>query len=145
MIRHQQVFELLLITSCTYAMVRGRSEERLVALVSVCATIASAFAVSPLSVRYRGVEMGLLVIDLLVLAAFVLISLRSSRFWPLWVAGLQLTSSAAHFMKAIDEHLLPVAYGTAVAMWSYPILIILAIATWRVRRTVHESLSVTPA
>jgi len=145
MIRHQQVFDLLLISSCTYALVRGRSEERIVALVSIVATIASAFAVSPLSVRYRGVETGLLAIDLLVLAAFVLVALRSPRFWPLWVAGLQLTSTAAHLMKAIDEHLLPLAYGAAVAMWSYPILIILAVATWRVRRYALETQSATRA
>lgn len=145
MIKHQQIFEILLVTSCTYALLRGRSEERIVALVSVVATIASFFAVSPLSVRYRGVETGLLAIDLLVLAAFVLVALRSRRFWPLWVAGLQLTSTAAHLMKAIDEHLLPIAYGAAVAMWSYPILIILAVATWRVRRPVQERGWVAPA
>jgi phage shock protein PspC (stress-responsive transcriptional regulator) len=145
MIRHQLIFEALLITSCTYALLRGRSEERIVALVCVCATIASRFAVSPLSVRYRSVETGLLAIDLLVLAAFILVALRSRRFWPLWVAGLQLTSSAAHLMKAIDEHLLPIAYGTALAMWSYPILIILAVATWRVRRPLEESGPVTLA
>jgi hypothetical protein len=37
-------------------------------------------------------------------------------------------------MKAIDERLLPVAYGAAIALWSYPILIILAVATWRGQR-----------
>lgn len=145
MITHQFVFRVLLITSCTYALWRGQSEERIVALVSILATIASRFALSPLSVRYRGVETGVLVVDLLVLATFVLVALRSPRFWPLWAAGLQLTSSAAHLMKAIDEHLLPIAYGTAVAMWSYPILIILAVATWRTRRPVRESRSPTAA
>jgi hypothetical protein len=87
-----------------------------------------------LNVRYTGVESGLLVIDIFVLATFVFVALRSPRFWPLWVAGLQLTSSAAHLMKAIDERLLPVAYGAAIALWSYPILIILAVATWRGQR-----------
>jgi hypothetical protein len=37
-------------------------------------------------------------------------------------------------MKAIDETLLPIAYGAAIALWSYPILIILAIGTWRGHR-----------
>jgi len=72
-----------------------------------------------------------------VLAAFVFVALRSPRFWPLWVAGLQLTSSTAHLMKAIDEDLLPIAYGAAIALWSYPILIILAIGTWRGQRRVR--------
>jgi hypothetical protein len=135
MITHQMIFKALLVASCGYALWRGRSEERTVALVCLTATIASGFATSPLNIRYQEVETGLLLIDLLVLASFVFVALRSSRFWPLWVAGLQLTSSTAHLMKALDAHLLPVAYGAAIAMWSYPTLIILAVATWRGRHS----------
>lgn len=145
MITHQLIFRALLITSCAYALWRGRSEERIVALVCLGATIASRFATSPLNVRYTGVETGLLAIDLIVLASFVFVALRSQRFWPLWTAGLQLTSSTAHLMKAIDAHLLPVAYGAAIALWSYPILIILAVATWRGQRSLQASRREAPA
>jgi hypothetical protein len=69
-----------------------------------------------------------------VLTAFVFIALNSDRFWPLWVAGLQLVTSFAHFLKALDPGLVPQAYGAAVRFWSYPILIILAVATWRGHR-----------
>ena len=134
MITHQIVFRILLLATCGYALWRGRSDERIVALVCLVATIASRLAFSPLHVRYTSIETGLLLIDLGVLAAFVFVALRSPRFWPLWVAGLQLTSSTAHLMKAIDENLLPMAYGAAIALWSYPILIILAIGTWRGHR-----------
>ena len=42
-------------------------------------------------------------------------------------------------MKAIDLHLMPLAYGAAIAFWGYPILIILLIGTWRGhRRTLKE-------
>jgi hypothetical protein len=145
MITHQFIFRALLIGSCGYALWRGRSDERIVALVCLGATLASRFAFSPLNVRYSGVETGLLVIDLLVLGTFLFVALRSRRFWPLWVAGLQLTSSTAHLMKAIDEHLLPVAYGAAIALWSYPILIILAVATWRGQRTARQDRSASHA
>jgi hypothetical protein len=138
MITHQIIFRALLVASCGYALWRGRSDERIVALVCLGATLASRLAFSPVNVRYSGVEAGLLLIDLAVLGAFVTVALRSRRFWPLWVAGLQLTSSAAHLMKAVDEHLLPVAYGAAIALWSYPILIILAVATWRGERALNE-------
>jgi hypothetical protein len=139
MITHQLIFQILLVASCGYALWQGGKEERVVAFVSVVATIGSRFATSPLNVRYRGVETGLVAVDVLVLAAFVVIALRSPRFWPLWVAGLQLTSSTAHLMKALDESLLPVAYGAAIALWSYPILMILAAATWRHQRTRRRS------
>jgi hypothetical protein len=134
MIPHQYFFRALLILSCGYALWRGRSDERIVALVCLGATLASRLAFSPISVRYNSVETGLLIIDMAVLTSFIYVALRSQRFWPLWIAGLQLTSSMAHLMKAIDENLLPLAYGAAIALWSYPILIILAIGTWRGQR-----------
>jgi len=112
----------------------------MIALICLGAVVATKFAVSPLSVRYSSVEFGLVFIDLAVLAAFIFVALRSNRFWPLWVAGLQLTSSMAHVMKAVDLHLLPEAYAAAAALWSYPILIILAIGTWRHHRRMQRDL-----
>lgn len=134
MIPRYYFFLALLLLTCGYALVRGRSDERIVASICLLATVATRFAISPLSVRYSGLELGLLVIDLAMLAAFVAIALRSDRFWPLWIAGLQLTNSMAHLMKAIELDLLPVAYRAAAVFWSYPILLVLAIGTWRSTR-----------
>jgi len=134
MISHKYIFWGLLLISCGYALWRGRSDERTVGLICIGATIATRFAVSPIGVRYSGVELGLLAIDAVVLIGFVAVALRSDRFWPLWVAGLQLTTSTAHLMKAMDAKLLPMAYGAAIAVWSYPILIILFIGSWRQHR-----------
>lgn len=134
MIPHQYIFRALLVLACGYAFWRGRRAERTVGVICIIATIATRFTVSPISVRYSGVELGVLAIDLAVLIGFVAVALRSDRFWPLWVAGLQLTTSISHSMKAIDEQLVPIAYGAAIALWSYPILVILAIGTWRSHR-----------
>jgi hypothetical protein len=75
-----------------------------------------------------------MIVDLATLSLFVAVALRSGRFWPLWVAGLQLTTSMGHLLKAMAPGLLPVAYGAALRVWSYPILIILALGTWRCQR-----------
>jgi hypothetical protein len=88
---------------------------------------------------YSSVETGILVVDILCFLAFTYAALVSDRFWPLWVAGLQLTTSMGHMFKAVDTHLLPIAYAAALRFWGYPILIILAIGTWRAqRRAQHE-------
>ena len=128
------IFWAILFLTCGYALWRGRSDERIVASVCLMATIATRFAISPLQIRYASVESGLMLIDALVLLAFIWIALTSQRFWPLWVAGLQLTNSISHLMKLADIQLMPRAYGAAAAMWSYPILLVLAIGTWRSRR-----------
>ena len=125
------IFWAILLLTFGYALWRGRSDERIAATVCLVASIATRFAISPLSERYTNIEIGLLTIDAAVLLAFVAIALRSQRFWPLWVAGLQLTNSISHLMKVADGDLLPRAYGAAAALWSFPILLIIVIGTWR--------------
>ena len=126
------LYNALLIGACGYAALRGRSDERIAAGVCVAASFASLVLLTRL--RFSEVEIGILVVDLAVLGAFVAVALRSERFWPLWVSGLQLTSTVPHLLKLIDPGLMPFAYAAAETIWSYPILIILAVATWRVPR-----------
>jgi len=128
------IFGPMLLAVCLYAWFRGGGYERLVAATCLGGTLATMLVISPLSHRYSGVEEGLLLVDLGVLAGFVTVALRSNRFWPLWVAGLQLTTSLGHILKGIDPELLPRAYGAALQFWSYPILVILAVGTFRTNR-----------
>lgn len=126
-------FWLLLLMSCGYALWRGRKYERIAALVFISATVLSILGHSPHD-RYVAIETSDLIIDTSVLVAVIAIALASDRFWPLWVAGLQLVDSLSHLMKAIDATLLPAVYGAAERFWSYPILLILFIGAWRQNR-----------
>jgi hypothetical protein len=119
----------LLTLSCGYAMLSGRLYERLAAAVCIAGTIATVSVNAPMTERYVNLEGGALLVDAAVLAAFVSIALNSDRFWPLWVAGLQLVTSFSHLLKTIDPGLVPPAYGAAVRIWSYPILALIAIGT----------------
>ena len=137
----KQIFGAIVVLICAYAWLRGRSEERIAATICLLATVATHFLISPLHERYTGVETGLLLIDLGVLAGFVAIALVSSRFWPLWAAGFQLTVSMSHVMKAVDLDLLPKAYAAAAVFWSYPILLVIVVGTWRTNRRAPQRLS----
>jgi hypothetical protein len=77
------------------------------------------------------VEIGVFAVDVGTFLAFTWVALKSERFWPLWVAGLQLTTGLAHILKAMETDLFPIAYAAAGRLWSYPILLILAVGTWR--------------
>ena len=126
------LYNALLIGACGYAWLRGQRDERITAATCVAATVASFALVTEL--RFSGLEIGVLAVDLATLGVFVAVALRSERFWPLWVSGLQLTASISHLLKLVEPKLMPFAYAAAEAAWSYPILIILAIGTWRVGR-----------
>ena len=133
------IFGPTLLAVCLYAWLRGGDDERIVAATCLGGTLATMLVISPLTQRYSGVEQGLLLVDLGVLAGFITVALRSKRFWPLWVAGLQLTTSLGHILKGIDPTLLPRAYGAALQFWSYPILVILAVGTFRSDRRLRQT------
>ena len=128
-------FYLTLLTlSCGYALWRGDRDARIAAIVCIVATGLTVVLLTPGSRRYALVESGVMMVDLATLAAFVTLALFSQRFWPLWVAGLQMTASAAHAIKLIDAALVPLAYAVAERFWGYPILVIIALGAFRHRR-----------
>jgi hypothetical protein len=129
---------LLLTGVAAYAMFRGRTDERAAALICVVATIASVLVNSSLTRRFTGVETGVLIVDVLALAAFTAIALRTRRFWPLWVAGFQLTSTFAHALKAIHFSLVPQVYAAAERFWVYPIFLAIVVGTWRTQQRLRR-------
>ena len=115
---------------CAYAFLRGRADERLAAATCIVATFATNLVYSPVG-SYAGVETGVLIVDALAMLGFTFIALRTDRFWPLWVAGLQMTTLVGHVLKAIDPLLIPQVYAAAARFWVYPIFLIIVIGTWR--------------
>lgn len=120
----------ILCAVCAYAFLCGRLDERLAAGICIAATFATNIVYSPAG-SYAGIETGVLIVDALALLGFTFIALRTERFWPLWVAGLQLTTMLAHMFKAIQFELVPQVYAVAARFWVYPIFLIIVIGTWR--------------
>ena len=132
------VFRILLALVVLYALMRGSRDERHVALICLVGALVTTLVLSPVASRFEGVERPVLLVDLAVLAGFVTVALRSERFWPLWVAGLQLTTIMGHMLKGAESELLPRAYAAALNFWAYPIILILAIGTWRSHRRARD-------
>ena len=102
--------------------------------ICAIASVASAIVVAPLGSRYSNVEAGIFLVDVAAFAGFTFVALRSERFWPLWIAGLQLTTIIAHALKAVQLDLMPQAYAAAARFWVYPIFLIIVVGTWRSHR-----------
>lgn len=129
-----QAYFIILFCVCAYAFLRGRADERVVASICVIASLGSVLLALRSGLPYARIETGILLVDLVAFAGFTFVALRSDRFWPLWVAGLQLTTMVAHLLKAVHIDLFPQAYAAAARFWVYPIFLIIVIGTWRSHR-----------
>lgn len=125
------IYNALLFGACGYAWYRGRADARIAAAVIFIGSFLTFALRSHWAASYSSLEGGIFAVDVLALLGFVYVAMSSDRFWPLWVSGLQLTTTMGHVMKAIQSDLLPLAYAAALRFWAYPILIIIAVGTWR--------------
>jgi hypothetical protein len=128
------LFRVLLALVVLYALLRGKRDERHVGIIFVIGVVATEFVLPPARERFADVETKLMLVDLAVFAGCLWVALRSDRFWPLWIAGLQLTAMLGHVLKAVDVQLFARAYAAALVFWAYPMLLILAMGTWRSHR-----------
>src|SRR5689334_20536392 len=99
MLNPQTYYAILFLVSA-YAFVVGRSDERIAAATCLLATFATNLVYNPHG-SFAAVEMGILSVDVATFAAFTFLALRTDRFWPLWISGLQLTTVIAHALKAV--------------------------------------------
>lgn len=125
------LFAALLVLTSGYALWRGGAPERIVALALSSAYVATVMSWSPLPERFYGVELNVFATDCALFASLLLVALRADRAWPLLVAALQLDALGAHFVKLVAPDTIRVAYALLIAIWSWPIQMILAVATWR--------------
>lgn len=130
---HVIAFYFVQIGAAGYAIWRGGAPERWVAALMIVA--AGITTTSSYGRIYQYVNRVELAVDLVFLAALLLIAVRAARFWPMYVAALQLIGVAVHGVRAIDPDMLSVVYSRAAAAIAYPMLLLLAVGTSRhVRR-----------
>lgn len=125
---------LILLIASFFALLRGGREEMAASAIIIAASIATVIVHVPPPEAFRHLETGVFIVDVVALAAFVAVALMSSRYWPLWVAGFQLTSVGSHIIMAVHEDLVPRVYAAAERFWIYPILFALVAGSARTGR-----------
>lgn len=85
-------------------------------------------------VAYRGdshdTQWGILAVDGGLLALYVYLALRTSRYWPLFAAAFQLLAVLTHIARALDTAVSGWAYMTAGLVWSYLVIATVGYGAW---------------
>jgi hypothetical protein len=124
------VFLALLIACCGYVALRGSPPEWIGAAIVAVGSFLSLAALSFTATIYRSLEIGVFLVDVAALLAFLVLALRAERIWPLCVTALQVIGTAAHAVKLVDPQVIPSAYAFALRFWAYPMMLILVLGTW---------------
>ena len=134
----QAIFDILMLVTCAYAFWRGGFPERIASATLFLGDILTVLVASEFAERFRQLEVGILIVDLLVLASLASVSMRSTRWWPLILAALQLDAVVVHTVRLAAPDSLPVAYMNAIALWAYPMQLLLAAGAWRHQQRLRD-------
>ena len=119
----------LLLAVVGYAFARGGRPEKWGAIIMLVGSIAGHLAWSSGPRRLVGLEVAELYVDLAALAAFFVLALTSRRNWTLWIAAFQLVGTLAHAARLMDPTMMPTGYAFLIVVWSYPMLLMIALGT----------------
>jgi hypothetical protein len=130
---------VLLIASCVYAFFRGGAPERIGIGIIAGNAVLTFFLVSAPPIRFHGVEVGVFSVDVLAFLGFVALALRANRFWPIWVSALLGLGVLGSLAMLLHPRVIPWAYAVVLSIWSYPILLLVALGTHGHRRRLKRN------
>lgn len=121
----RQIFYGILIWGIfVYAFRRGGWEERLAIVGVIANAYLTVLVASPKAILFNHLETPILLVDIGLLALLLGISLRTAKFWPLWITAMHALSTLAHLSPFVP-HMQPLGYWRAAASLSWPMLVIL--------------------
>lgn len=124
----QQIWIAYLFAISGVAIWRGGWPERAVAVAAIVASRASGLFQD--RTDWLDPQWSVLIVDLLFLGVITWVALRSRRYWPLFATAFQLLGVITHMAMMVDRTVNPWAYITAGVIWSYLVMIPLAVGTW---------------
>ena len=116
---------------CGFAVWKGGWEERIAGGALALGALATPIVKDH---HWLGPQWGVFSIDLVYLALIVAIAMRTKRWWPLPAAAFQLLGVMTHAARIADHSVGGWAYITAGVIWSYALLITVAVGAfnhWR--------------
>jgi len=131
-------FATLVGVALALAWWKGGAPERIAAGMFLIAWQVSIATDSPFPIRYRGVQLNYLLIDLALLIGLLLLARAANRRWTVLATSLQGLIVLAHLARAVSPHQWAIVYMIMTAFWPYLQLLVLIAGTvthWR-RRTV---------
>jgi hypothetical protein len=123
-------FWIFLAISAALAWRYGGKPERHGTIIMLCGAVFSTVLVSSLGARFNETEYGLILTDLVMLAAMIRLMITTKRYWPIWANSFQLAAIITHLAVAMVPHSVALAYALLQGFWAYPIVMTMLLGTY---------------
>lgn len=127
---------------CVFAFLKGGWEEQ-VATAALVANVAMTWLLE--ATRPPHLTWACLAIDAVLLLALVGLALRSATAWPMMAASCQLLDTLTHVAVLVDPRIDGWTYWTSIIVWTYALMITIAVGVWNHWRAQHHLASAGPA
>jgi hypothetical protein len=134
---HQQIFAVLTIVACIYAIARGGAPERITSIGFVSAFVLTNLFSRSVFTAFSSMEWEIAAVDTALAAVILFVALCSCRFWAMGMAAMMIINVFGHLARMMDAGIIARAYYALVALISYPMVLLLVIGTWRHRMRVR--------
>ena len=101
-----------------------------VATLLAAAAVLTVFVRPAFAIRFKGLDPGLVAIDVSLFVGLAVYGVRSGRWWVLCAAALQLLSTTAHVARVTTPGMWRLGYQVMEEASSYPTLMLLGWGIW---------------
>lgn len=122
-----------------FAFIKGGTREKIGAGYLMFAWFASLLVQQ--NDGFRGLPIGMFLIDAISLLVFAALAWRAPQSWPVWVAGLQLVTVMAHIMILTTKTIPITSLYTVMNLIGYLIILCIGVGTfwaWQERKAEAE-------
>ncbi|MGV3769218.1 MAG: hypothetical protein ACO1NM_04215 [Sphingobium phenoxybenzoativorans] len=113
------LYVIFTLCCCGYALAAGGVTGRAGAAVILIKTVLD-LSTAWIDYSWQGTMYPLLFIDVVCLACFMVLAMRSDRLWPLWAAGFQFVAVLIHLATFWQIDVAPKAYQALQQVWTIP-------------------------
>ena len=122
----------------------GGRPEKAVSVMFLGAAIVTSLIRPAASITYRDVEVGVFLVDALLLAGLVWVTVRADRWWPICATALQVLTVLSHAGKAVNPNLWQYGYQLMAVWASWPMVAVLAVGVIRCRLRRATPVGISP-
>lgn len=144
MTAYKFVYLCCLAWGCSYAFWRGGVPERWGAGIVLTGMLLSNIAGARSGHLYLATDTLFFIVDVAEALALVILACRANRFWPLWVAMLQLDAVFTEIVM-LAHSTPPFSYGLALRLFALPLPVLVGVGAIRHRRRLSHGCAATPA